>query len=375
MAASTILGMDVYLFDFHVIRPAHLISQEEILEWIALSHAQAEAAKNREPFDQKFHEEIRSRLLKLGVGKEKIQSRGIQLPEIFEKEHQKRNIYNFLEKPYGQTLTERATVFSNSIRPLFEKFYPEKCKAPSHLIHITCTGYVSPSGAQEIVSKRGMGKSTVVTHAYHMGCYAAIPGLRIASGFLSKSGTRVDLVHTEFCSLHMNPLLHETEQLVVQSLFADGFIKYTLSGQNGIFKILQLQEEILEATTEQMTWRTEEWGFRMFISKEVPFLISRVLPEFVERLKASPSALFAIHPGGPKIIEQVKKSLKLSDEQIHHSQMILRTCGNMSSATLPHIWEEIGKDRKVKVGTEIVSLAFGPGLTVCAAHLEKTGHV
>jgi predicted naringenin-chalcone synthase len=45
--------------------------------------------------------------------------------------------------------------------------------------------------------------------------------------------------------------------------------------------------------------------------------------------------------------------------------------GNMSSATLPHIWQRLIDDPAVPRGTPIPSLAFGPGLTMCGALLEK----
>jgi predicted naringenin-chalcone synthase len=57
--------------------------------------------------------------------------------------------------------------------------------------------------------------------------------VRIATGFSTQDGSsgeargaeaRVDIVHTELCSLHLQPLRHEAEQLVIQSLFADGCI-------------------------------------------------------------------------------------------------------------------------------------------------------
>ena len=104
-------------------------------------------------------------------------------------------------------------------------------------------------------------------------------------------------------------------------------------------------------------------------------VISRSLPSFVERLKAGlrlqENILFAIHPGGPKIIEQVKAALNLTEEQVKHSRAVLQNCGNMSSATLPHIWESLARDPEVKPGTQIVSLAYGPGLTACGAIFEK----
>jgi len=45
--------------------------------------------------------------------------------------------------------------------------------------------------------------------------------------------------------------------------------------------------------------------------------------------------------------------------------------GNMSSATLPHVWQAIASSASVSDGRLIVSLAFGPGLTLSGAVLRK----
>jgi predicted naringenin-chalcone synthase len=370
--------MSAYLCDFHVIRPRFEVSQQETLEWIASMHARAAAKSSSGAVDPGFHREVRERFWKVGIGPEKIQKRGTQLSDLFHTDRQC-EVYDQSERPEGLGMQARMRFFEASVNQLFEQFYPKGCKAPAHLIHVTCTGYVSPSGAQHLVAKRGFGQKTQVAHAYHMGCYASIPAMRMAAGFLRTSKSpheRADLVHTELCSLHINPLLHETEQLVVQSLFADGFIKYSVSKKPGVFKIFALHEEILPETTAHMSWRCADWGLRMSIAKEVPVVISRALPSFVARIKQKANKplrnlFFAIHPGGPKIIDQVKKALKLSDEQVLHSQEVLCNYGNMSSATLPHVWEKMARDPNIKPKSGIVSLAFGPGLTACGGIFEK----
>jgi predicted naringenin-chalcone synthase len=45
--------------------------------------------------------------------------------------------------------------------------------------------------------------------------------------------------------------------------------------------------------------------------------------------------------------------------------------GNMSSATLPHIWSGLLDDAACLPGTLVASFAFGPGLTVCGALFRK----
>lgn len=81
--------------------------------------------------------------------------------------------------------------------------------------------------------------------------------------------------------------------------------------------------------------------------------------------------LFAVHPGGPRIIDKVAALLELTPGQVEASRGVLRDCGNMSSATLPHIWARMAANPAVPAGTLITSLAFGPGLTVYGAMLRK----
>ena len=336
--------MGFVLTDFQTIRPEHILSQQQTLDWIAKAHTAAQ----KEP---SFYSEIREKLLRLGLGPDKIQQRGVVIRDCLHENWEEMETYNGC---FGK----RMQLFDKTVTNVFEQFYSEK-SLPDHLIHVTCTGYVSPSGAQKIAAKSQT--PITVTHAYHMGCYAAFPAIRMAMGLSSS----VDVVHTEVCTLHMNPYLHDTGQLIVQTLFADGFIKYTVQKEGPGLKVVSLYEEIIPDSNWAMSWGCESWGLKMTIAKEVPVLIARALPKFLEKLGASSkAALFAIHPGGPKIIEQVAKILELEPWQIAHSRKILQTCGNMSSATLPHIWDLMLKDENIKDGTPIISLAFGPGLTL-----------
>lgn len=374
--------MSISLVDFSVIRPKKIMPQAETLQWLAKAHTKAESFKQKWPSDSEessaFHSAIKERLFKLGVGINKVEQRATQVLSYL-------NSDDVWELAEGINLKKRSQHYDKEASDALDDFYPINTKPPCHLIHVSCTGYVAPSAAQKLVSKRDFGAFTQVTHAYHMGCYASIPAIRMAKGFLAEpSCSQVDIVHTELCSLQINPLLHETEQLIVQTLFADGFIKYSATrslskGKNSLH-LLSLHEEIIPDSTLSMSWTSEEWGMKMTLAKEVPLLIARRLEAFLHTLiqKANldpksllSKALFAIHPGGPKVIDNIAYLLHLSEEQIFHSRTVLYNFGNMSSATLPHIWEKIVNDSTVPKKTLILSLAFGPGLTICGALYEK----
>jgi predicted naringenin-chalcone synthase len=297
-------------------------------------------------------------------------------------------LYDVARHPHGRGTATRSRVFAEVVDAYFEAEFAE-VSAPSELIHVTCTGYVAPSGAQRLVANKGWGARTHVTHAYHMGCYAAFPALRMAAGQLSVPSTfspsaaeaRVDIVHTELCTLHLDPTQHSAEQCVVQSLFGDGFVRYSVrSGEaRPGLEVLAISEQILPGTAQSMGWATGDFGMHMTLARDVPEHIAAALRPFVTELLAKAGlgvadlrdCVVAVHPGGPKIIDRVSESLELREAQVAASRAVLFDCGNMSSATLPHVWQRVLEDPAVAAGTPVLSLAFGPGLTVCGGMFRK----
>lgn len=366
------------LFQFELIRPPFESPQEKTLDWILEAHTRAESAKKL-PADELalFRQTLRESLWRVGCKPDRIAKRGHILPDFLHLNWSEMEIYRLNEFPQGKDLSHRAKLYGTHVDQIFQTFYPESASAPDDLIHVTCTGYISPSGAQKIVSEREWGDLTTVTHAYHMGCYGAIAALRIAKGFTAEQ-KKTDIVHTEICCLHSNPARHQLDQLVSQSLFADGFIKYSVSQTAPAthLRVLQIREQTIPNSQGAMTWNVMDWGFQMTLAKEIPVLIHRHLPHYLKHLLEGTSVslekcLFAIHPGGPRILLNIQQLLQLTDEQMAYSFSILKNYGNMSSATLPHIWQAICQDETVKDKTPIISLAFGPGLTIAGALMEK----
>jgi predicted naringenin-chalcone synthase len=117
----------------------------------------------------------------------------------------------------------------------------------------------------------------------------------------------------------------------------------------------------------------------MSISKEVPIKLAMEVHEKLFKLfdqaglsdheKVLKEAVFAIHPGGPRILSQLQTLLELNDEQVSDAGQILYDRGNMSSATLPNTWDRI-LSNDLDDGQLIVSLAFGPGLTMFGSVME-----
>lgn len=376
----------ILLHDFQSQRPRHRAEQGVALEWIAAAHAQAEITLRR-PDSREEREEIvrklRRLVLRFGCSTDRISTRYVALDDFSHTDWGRMRIFQLDRFPAGKPCDERSRFFREVAGAAFDRFYAEEADPPGALIHVTCTGYVAPSAAQRLVAGRDWGRATEVLHAYHMGCYAALPAIRLAAGLLERGKERVDMVHTELCSLHLDPSQHLPEQLVLQTLFADGLIRYRASRPEGAREGLELvdaREELVPGTEDAMTWMVSQFGMQMSLSRQVPEYIRAGLGPFLDRLGAGQGldarqlaerALFAIHPGGPRIIDEIAELLDLGPDQVQASNTILRNRGNMSSATLPHVWQAMLADPAVAAGRLIVSLAFGPGLTLSGALLRK----
>jgi hypothetical protein len=297
-------GRDVVrLHSFCVVRPPHSESQKEALRWLAEAHIRAEETqrlKNGQPPVEPGFATLMPRLLnRYGCPPGKISARGCELNDHLHTSWEEMEVYRLAESAKGAGMSVRSKVFARGAYRTLNAMFANERNAPDDLIHVTCTGYVSPSAAQLLVVEKGWRQRTRVTHAYHMGCYAALPAIRIGSGFLASAtcqAHRVDIAHTELCTLHLDPSDHSPEQLVVQSLFADGHIRYSLSHGSGAapadtpdraqagYRILTLADELLADSADDMRWSVSEWGFHMALTQQVPEKIGTALPAFLERL-------------------------------------------------------------------------------------------
>jgi alkylresorcinol/alkylpyrone synthase len=293
---------------------------------------------------------------------------------------------------FGPKIEVRMEWFKKKMGYVFDQFYSKMATRPENLVHVTCSGYSSPSVAQEAVIERDW-ETVQVTHSYHMGCYGAFPAIRTASSLICASSTngRADVVHTELLSAHLNLTEFSPGNTMICSLFSDGFIGYSLYEEESFMKddtiqekkglrILTFHEVIIPDSLEDMSWDLGEYNFLMTLSKRVPVFIRKNIKSFLTTLckkrgvnleEEKSKMHFAIHPGGPKIIDYVVNELGVEKDQARWSYEVLRLYGNMSSATVPHIFDKIINDPTIKPGTKVVAMAFGPGLTATGLLLEK----
>ena len=300
---------------------------------------------------------------------------------------------NALTEPHGADIDVRTKYFQKVVLDFFQQCYPQNVASPAEIIHVTSMGCIIPTPLHRFLTERGW-LTTLSTHSYFSGCYGSVPALRTAIGALLSSThgfipqkNYVDIIHTEFLTQHINSLDSSPNNIICSTLFSDGFAKYSLNinshNQPHItkgLKIICINEELIAHSGDDMRWEIGPYQFSLYLSKNIPKIIGKHIIPFVEKLCAQANMefsslkdhlIYAFHPGGSAILEIIKNRLKLSDVQMHLSNQLLYDKGNISSATLPYLWDTIINSAEIKSGTKILSITFGPGITMAGVVLEK----
>lgn len=244
----------------------------------------------------------------------------------------------------------------------------------THLVTVSCTGFAAPGFDVEFVRGVELAPSVERAHVGFMGCHAALNGLRVAKAYAdSIPEARVLVCAVELCSLHFqygwNP-----QWLVANAIFADGAAALAGSARapdaGDTWQLSAHGSMLLEASADLMAWRIGDHGFEMSLSARVPGIIERELRPWLDTwlesldLDVGRIASWALHPGGPRILEACVRAAGIPDGMAAVSRQVLRDHGNMSSPTLFFILDRM---RRSGAPRPCVALGFGPGLAVEAA--------
>jgi predicted naringenin-chalcone synthase len=243
----------------------------------------------------------------------------------------------------------------------------------THLVTASCTGFSAPGVDCALVDVLGLPRSVLRTHVGFMGCHGGLNALRVADAFAgADAAARVLVAAVEISSVHLRAA-RDPSSLVSASLFADGAGAIVGAAGDGPFRVAATGSLIPRDTATAMGWRIGDRGFEMDLDPEVPGLVEAHarpwLAEWLGGRGLAPEDVgsFAVHPGGPRILDAVERSLGLDRAALRVSRDVLAEHGNMSSATFFFVLERL---RSAGAPRPVLGLGFGPGLTIEAALLD-----
>lgn len=242
---------------------------------------------------------------------------------------------------------------------------PDERSRISHVIVTCCTGLYAPGLDFDIVRHLGLNTSVERTMIGFMGCYAAINALKSANYIVrSDPHAHVLILNLEICSIHLQET-QDLEQILSFLLFADGCSASLVTADPLGLAIDSFLAVCLPDTSHLITWRIRDAGFDMQLSGQVPAEIRRTLAQSGREVTRGrdPLAvdLWAVHPGGRTILDAVEQGLSLRPEALRYSRDILALYGNMSSATVMFVLEQVM--REAQSGQQGCAMSFGPGVT------------
>lgn len=259
----------------------------------------------------------------------------------------------------------------------------------THLIVVSCTGFFAPGLDFVIARELGLAPTVQRTLIGFMGCSAAFNGLRSAYQIVRSQPTaRVLVVSVELCSLHTQPN-PTRDQLAAYALFADGaaacLVGQPQPEEGNFFQLEGFHTGTKPDTEDEMVWAIGNHGFTLQLSPRVPHHLAEIAPVALQTLFGTDQPdLWAIHPGGPAIVDRLAEIFALEVGQVAASREILRQYGNLSSATILFVLDELSRTlhqdraltpasesatRKYKLPLSGIAMAFGPGLVIEMARL------
>ncbi|CAL1391370.1 unnamed protein product [Linum trigynum] len=255
----------------------------------------------------------------------------------------------------------------------------------THLVFCTTSGVDMPGADYQLTKLLGLRPSVKRFMMYQQGCFAGGTVLRLAKDLAENNkGARVLVVCSEITAVTFRgPSDSHLDSLVGQALFGDGAGAVIIGAdpdekvERPMFELVSAAQTILPDSEGAIDGHLREVGLTFHLLKDVPGLISKNIEKsLVEAFKpigiSDWNSLFWIaHPGGPAILDQVEEKLGLKPEKMRATREVLKEYGNMSSACVLFILDEMRKksaeEGKLTSGEGLewgVLFGFGPGLTV-----------
>ncbi|MCO5551928.1 hypothetical protein L7F22_005435 [Adiantum nelumboides] len=274
----------------------------------------------------------------------------------------------------------------------------------THLVYVTSSEIRLPGGDLHLARDLGLNTDVNRVMLYMLGCYGGVTGLRVAKDLAENNpGSRVLLVTTETTIIgYRPPNPSRPYDLVGAALFGDGAAAAILGThpsphfETPYFELHWAGQSFLPNTDHTIVGNLTEEGLIFHLGRDLPKIIEDNIEAFCDKLiKIAASngkqelhyndLFWAVHPGGPAILNALEKKLDLPPEKLQCSREVLMDYGNVSSNTIVYVLDymrhKLTSNHKLNhktIRSEAnnnadhvslhadewgVILAFGPGIT------------
>lgn len=246
------------------------------------------------------------------------------------------------------------------------------------LVSNSCTGYLCPGLTSYVAEALPLRPDVRPFDLQGMGCGGALPNLETAYNFLqAHPNSNVLAISVEICSATLY-FDEAPDILVSNAIFGDGAAAAVLTNRpgSGGVRLKGFSAGLYPEDRRYLHYRTENSRLRNVLSIRVPVVGAKRGQEVIDRLLngngTGPKDIkhWIVHPGGEKVLDAFEKALRLPEDALAASRQVLYNYGNMSSATVLFVLEEVLRNQAPQPGDMGLMCSFGAGFSAYAGLLE-----
>jgi alkylresorcinol/alkylpyrone synthase len=240
----------------------------------------------------------------------------------------------------------------------------------------TCTGRLTPSLDAHLVARLGCRPDVQRVHIGDTGCASAMVALQQAWNHLHAFPSHRALVMAvEICSATYF-LDDRLESAVAHAIFADGAAALALDTGPGAPRLVAHRTLFRSEHLDAMGFEYPGGRHRIVLSKDVRRIGPRMFGEMAailmqtQGLKRADVRYWVLHSAGRRVLDRAGQLLDLGEEHMVHARHVLRTYGNMSSATILFVLDETLRKESPVAGDWGLMIGLGPGFAAEGALLS-----
>jgi alkylresorcinol/alkylpyrone synthase len=239
-----------------------------------------------------------------------------------------------------------------------------------HVVFVTVTGISTPSIDARLVGPLGLRSDVRRTPIFGLGCVAGASGLARAADLVRGDDRSVAvLLAVELCSLTLQRDDMSIPNLIASGLFGDGAAAVVVGGsaREGTPRIVATRAVFYPDTERVMGWDVVDTGFKIVLSAQVPAVVRENVGRDVDAFLADHGLTrrdvrhWVCHSGGPKVLQAFESALALPGDALRRSWESLEKVGNLSSASVLFVLDDLLRSREASPGDVGLLVAMGPG--------------
>ena len=272
----------------------------------------------------------------------------------------------------------RNTVFNIEAKKLIPKAIEEalqnadlSSKEINAIMYVSCTGFSMPSLTAWMINHFNFPRDTVQIPIAQMGCAAGGTAINRAQDFIAAHpGSNVLIVSCEFCSLSYQPTDTSISSLLIDGLFGDAVTAAVVTSENTSsgLKFTSNSSYLVPDSESWISYDIEDTGFHFRLDKRVPgamLSLAPIMENFAKTQEWEIDKLdfYIIHAGGPRILENIAKTINVPLDKFKYSFETLMNCGNISSSVVLDTYRRMCEDITSEKNKRGIIAGFGPGVT------------